>query len=105
MAKTIAANLKQAFFGHGFLAAVAAAALVLLLSSVEGFVTSFRTKDLLAFGYHTELVLSALNGNAMTLALPILCALPYTSAFVDDIKSGFYKQYLPRTTMGGYIAG
>ena len=103
--KALATNLKQAFFGYGFLAAMIAAILVLLLSSVEGLVTSFRTKDLLAFGYHTELVLTALNGNAMTLALPILCALPYTSAFVDDIKSGFYKQYLPRTTMGGYIAG
>jgi hypothetical protein len=85
--------------------AAAAVVLVLLLSSVEGFVTSFRTRELLTFGYHTELLLSALNGNAMTLALPILCALPYTAAFVDDIKSGFYKQYLSRTTMGGYIAG
>jgi hypothetical protein len=78
---------------------------VLLLSSVEGFVTSFRAKELLAFGYHTELMLSALNGNAMTLALPILCALPYTAAFVDDIKSGFCKQYISRITMGGYISG
>ena len=72
---------------------------------MESLVSAFRTEGLLAFGYHTELALAALGSNAMTLALPILCALPYTAAFVDDIKNGFYKQYLPRTTMGGYIAG
>lgn len=105
MRKALAANLNQAFFSRGFLAAAAAVALVLLLSSVESFVSAFRMKGPLAFDYHTELVLSALNGNAMTLALPILCALPYTAAIVDDIKSGFYKQYLPRTTMSGYITG
>lgn len=103
--RALFANLKQAVFSRGFLAAAAASALVLLFSSVEGLFSAFLTQQLLAFGHHTELVLSALGSSAMTLALPILCALPYTAAFVDDIKSGFYKQYLPRTTMGGYISG
>lgn len=103
--KNVKANLKQALLSRGFLMAAAAAAFVLLLSSVEGFVTAFRSSELLMFNYHTEFILTALNGNVMTLALPILCALPYTAAFVDDIKSGFYKLYLSRTTVGGYIAG
>ncbi len=41
----------------------------------------------------------------MTLALPILCALPYTAAVLDDIKSGYIKAYLPRTTVKRYLVG
>jgi hypothetical protein len=37
--------------------------------------------------------------------LPILAALPYTASFIDDVKSGFIKEYLPRTTVPRYIAG
>ena len=39
--------------------------------------------------------LNALTSDAMTLALPIIAALPFTSSFIDDIKSGFVKEYLP----------
>ena len=41
----------------------------------------------------------------MALTLPILCVLPYTASFIGDVKSGFIKEYLPRTTVTRYIAG
>jgi len=37
--------------------------------------------------------------------MPILCALPYTASFVEDIRSGFLKQYLPRSGKKAYIRG
>lgn len=41
----------------------------------------------------------------MALSLPLLCTLPYTASFLDDVKSGFIKAYLPRTSVSRYIAG
>lgn len=59
----------------------------------------------LANGFHGTLILEALSKDAVTLALPILCALPYTASFIDDVKSGFIKSYLPRTTVSRYLRG
>lgn len=103
--RTIRSNIHQALTGRGFPVAVLGAALVLLLSSIERIIAGFRAPDLLSFGYHNDLIEQALAGDAMTLALPILAALPYTASLVEDIKSGFYKAYLPRTTIVDYLAG
>ena len=53
----------------------------------------------------TEIIQAALNSEAYKTALPILAALPFTAAFVDDIKSGYIKAYLLRTTRRKYITG
>jgi hypothetical protein len=49
--------------------------------------------------------MDALKSDWVTLALPILCALPFTAAYVDDVKSGFIKQYLHRSGVRQYIKG
>ena len=103
--RTILANIRQAVFSRGFILAALGTALVLLLSCVEGFLLAFSGEGLMGFGYHSELLLAALGGNAMTLCLPIAAALPYTAAIVDDVKSGFIKEYLPRTTRAKYLTG
>lgn len=97
--------LSQAIFSRGFIISAAGTALILLLSSVQGILAGFRAEGLLACGYHSDLVMRALSSEAMALALPILAALPYTASFIDDVKSGFIKEYLPRTTVPRYIAG
>ena len=103
--RTIKTSILQALTGRSFLVAAAGTALVLLLSSIQGVLEGLRMDGLLQFGYHSDLIEQALLGDGMTLALPILAALPYTAAIVDDVKSGFYKLYLPRTTIGKYLAG
>lgn len=103
--RTITSNLKQAVFSRLFLAAALGCALVLTLSCTKELFQMFHTVSLLPFGYHSELVLNALSGSAMTLAFPILAALPYTAAIADDVKSGFLKEYLPRTTVRRYLSG
>ena len=101
--RAVYASIKQAILSRGFLLAFAGTALVLLLSSFEGFLAAYRSEQLLPYGYHHTLILGSLSSQPMALALPILCALPYTAAFLDDVKSGFIKAYLPRTTVDGYI--
>jgi len=105
MKRAIFAGLRQAIFSRGFIISAAGTALILLLSSVQGILAGFRSAELLSPGFHSDLVMSALSSEAMALTLPILCALPYTASFIDDVKSGFIKEYLPRTTVSRYIAG
>ena len=105
MKKAICAGLRQAIFSRGFIISAAGTALILLLSSVQGILAGFRSAELLSPGFHSDLIMGALSSEAMALALPILAALPYTASFIDDVKSGFIKEYLPRTTVPRYIAG
>ncbi len=41
----------------------------------------------------------------MLLCIPIIAAIPFTTAFVDDIKSGFIKHYVTRSSYLSYIIG
>ena len=100
--RAVASCLKQAM-GKGFCIGLFGTTAVLLLTSLQEMLAAFRSTELLSHGFHHTLVLSALSAEGMALALPILCALPYTAAFLDDVKSGFIKAYLPRTTVDGYI--
>ncbi len=84
---------------------IAGVVLVIFLSQIEGIVGAFRAEDLLQNGYSADLILTALSSDWMILALPILAALPCTAGFVDEVKSGFIKEYLPRTTVKKYIGG
>ena len=105
MKRAICAGLRQAIFSRGFIISAVGTALILLLSSVQGILAGFRSAELLSPGFHSDLIMGALSSEAMALALPILSALPYTASFIDDVKSGFIKEYLPRTTVPRYIAG
>ncbi len=105
MKRAIFADLRQAIFSRGFIISAVGTALILLLSSVQGILAGFRSAELLSPGFHSDLIMGALSSEAMALALPILAALPYTASFIDDVKSGFIKEYLPRTTVPRYIAG
>ena len=101
--RTVTSNLRQAVGSWGFLLSLAGAALIPLLSSVQGILAGFRSAELLSPGYHSDLIMGALSSDAMALALPILAALPYTAFFIDDVKSGFIKEYLPRITEPFYM--
>jgi len=105
MLRVIWSSIRQALGGRGFALSLCGTAAVIFLSSIKAIVTAFRSETLLAFGYHHDFISSALGSDGMTLALPLLAALPFTAAFLDDLKSGFLKEYLPRTTPTGYLLG
>ena len=101
--RTVASNLRQAVGSWGFLLSLAGAALIPFLSSVQGILAGFRSAELLSPGFHSDLIMGALSSETMALALPILAALPDTASFIDDVKSGFIKEYLPRITEPFYM--
>lgn len=105
MTKAIPGAIRQAVSGKGMYIGILSATVVLLLSTVQDVLLAFRSEELLQNGFHHTCVMNALTSDAMTLALPIIAALPFTSSFIDDIKSGFVKEYLPRTTKSGYLLG
>ena len=79
--QTVVANLRQAVGSWGFLLSLAGAALIPLLSSVQGILAGFRAEGLLACGYHSDLIMGALSSEAMALALPYSprCRIPHPS--------------------------
>lgn len=105
MTKAIPGAIRQAVSGKGMYIGILSATVVLLLSTVQDMLLAFRSEELLQNGFHHTCIMNALTSDAMTLALPIIAALPFTSSFTDDIKSGFVKEYLPRTTKSGYLLG
>ncbi|GHT86143.1 hypothetical protein FACS18947_5730 [Bacteroidia bacterium] len=102
---TIQSDMKRAICSKGFIMGVAGLFIVIVFASMESIIEVTRATEPLQNGFHAEFILKSLQSDSFTLALPILCALPFTTAFVDDIKSGFIKQYLLRTSRKQYIKG
>jgi hypothetical protein len=100
---TTLSDIKQALTGKGFFTSIVGMVLVITLSSLQSIIEVTRSTTPLQNGYHTQLVMNVLSSDWVTLAIPILCALPFTTAFVDDIKSGFIKAYLHRSGVKRYI--
>lgn len=107
MKRAICAGCRQAFTGAAFFAAVLGTVLVLAAGCFKDGWSALQALDqsLLANGFHRTLLETALGSDTMALALPILSALPFTASYLDDIRSGFIKEYLPRTRARDYIAG
>lgn len=98
-------SIKQAVFSIYFLAGTIAICIVIFCSSVGKIVSAFRSVNLLVYGFHGEFMLNALESEAIIVFIPIICTLPYSAAFIDDIKTGFIKYYLHRTSRNAYITG
>lgn len=106
MIRSIVAAVKQALSGKAFILGVAGVFFLLLAASIEDIFLLFHTENLrLGSDFHHRLMMQAISSDGMTMAIPVLAAVPFTSSMVDDIKSGFVKEYLPRTTVKGYIMG
>ncbi|MEN6563560.1 MAG: hypothetical protein ABFD11_08445 [Christensenella sp.] len=100
---TFLSNISQMFKRRDFILACIGAATAIMFPSFDDILSAFRSEKLLENGYHAILIFAALSSDVFTLLLPILCALPYTTCFVDDIRSGFIKEYLPRTNIRNYL--
>ena len=81
-------------------------ALVLLLSSVQGILCRASARRSSSPPASTAtLSWAPSRPTPWRWPCPSSAALPYTASFIDDVKSGFIKEYLPRTTVPRYIAG
>ena len=105
MGHIIKAEARQAVRSWRLFAAALAFGFLLFLSGTEAILTAARSEDALAFGFHGQLVYNALSSDTVLLALPILCALPYGAAYIEDIKTGSIKLYISRSSRRGYVLG
>ena len=104
--KQICGDIKRAVFGRAFLIAFGGMVLCLMIGAFSDALSVFRMENPhVMYGYHRELLLNALGSDIILFAVPILAAIPYTTAFTDDVKSGYLKPYLTRTSVTRYILG
>lgn len=59
-------------------------------------------------GFALELMIlfgAGFDSDLFRMSVPILCTLPYSTAWLSDYRSGFLKFYLPRAGTAAYIRG
>lgn len=105
--KDLQSDIKRAFASWGLWTGAAGMVIAILIGAAGDILPVFEqgAKDGLQSGFHAQMLLRSLLSDVMLLCVPILAALPYTSAFLDDNKSGYLKEYLPRSGKGRYIKG
>ncbi len=97
------ASVRVACGGMGFWAGWGGFAIAWLAACFPDLISAIRAHGLLEAGFYRDMMDKALQSDTMMFTVPILCALPYTACMVDDIRTGFIKQFLHRTTRTRYI--
>ena len=97
-------DMRRAFTSWGFWAGIAGMVIAIIIGAFDKFLNIGSPTADMAQGFHETALLGALSSDTVMLVAPILCALPFTAAFVDDFKSGFIKYYLQRSGKKGYVA-
>ena len=97
--------IKNSLYEKKFLVAVLAAAALAAIAVFNDLLEASRGKELLEYGYHGALTDKACRSNVYRIALPVICMLPCSFSCVDEVKSGFIKEYLPRTGYKNYTLG
>lgn len=100
------ADINRALKSWGFVIATIGMVLAAFLGTFEQILSIYQgefSKTGLPEGFTIELVFIALSSDIVLLVIPILCAIPFTSAFLDDYKSRFIRNYLPRAKQKQYV--
>lgn len=93
-------------FRKPFLFAMLGVFLLVIFGAFREVLTVFQMSKPSAMLYaHRSITLRALSSDAMLFAAPLFAPIPFAGAFVDDVKSGYLKAYLPRTSVSRYILG
>ena len=104
MKNAIQSSARQSILSVQFAIGSLAVAIIMFLASTSAIVEAFRSEEPLYSGYHDQFIINAMSSNAMLFCVPIICTLPFTASYVDDLKSNFVRYYISRSSRGGYIA-
>lgn len=96
--KAFQTDLERAITSAGFILAVVGTVLALMAGVFTGlWVDMDIVKETgLNYGHHWQLLKQGLQSEAFTFALPILSTLGFGGAYLEEMKSGYYKFSLPR---------
>lgn len=97
-------DIRRAIYSLPFLASVIGIILVIFMGA-EGAKQLFPKNIAMGLNpfYHANMVFGALSSNIVLMAVPLLCTLPYTAAFLDEFTSGYIKTYLMKCDKQRYI--
>ena len=98
----VLSGVKQAV-GIRMVIAILAIPVMILFSSTEKLLRVFPLFSLLPYGYHTDLIISALQSDTVAPFIPILAGLPFAASYVDDLKTKFARFFCIRTSYDTYI--
>jgi hypothetical protein len=100
----IKSDIKRAIWSPEFALTTFGMYIAIILGGLNSLTKAFKGEAIQS-DFHSQVLLSALSSDIMLLVVPILCAITYTTSFIDDIKSGYIKQCLPRSGRAQYIKG
>ncbi len=103
--KAFQTDLERAVTSAGFVLAVVGTILALIAGTFSSlWVDMDLVKESgLNYGYHWQLLKQGLQSEAFTFALPILSTLGFGGAYLEEMKSGYYKFSLPRYGRRTYV--
>jgi len=99
-------DFKRAILSRAFLLAILGVGISILTGSgleqwldprTGGFVSRVHQN------FHVEMLVNGLHSDGFMLFLPLWAVIPYTTALIDDIKSGYARFYLVRTKKNRYV--
>lgn len=102
---TIKTDIKRSLYNLPFGIASLVTLLTVILGSGFQMLFPKGASEGLAPYYHSMLVETGLASGVMLMLVPILCTLPYTTAFLEDYTSGYLRFYLLRSEKEAYIKG
>lgn len=70
---------------------------------VDPVIRTYRENGFFWAGFYNEIMIDALQSDALVSFLPILAALPFSGCFVDDLKSKFARFFLIRSSYRTYL--
>ncbi len=105
--RTLLSDLKRSILSWQFLAACVIGIIVTLIGAIDPILMAYENYKQygLVQMMSEDVIVKALHSDTVLLCVPIVAAVPFTTAFIDDIKSGFIKHFLTRTRFNSYIIG
>ena len=91
---------KRMLFNKNFLAAWLIACISIAIGQ-----TYPSLKKALACGTFISILEGSLKSQAVSFAIPVAAVLPWSDSILQEYKSGFLKEILPRTTRRQYVEG
>ena len=97
-------DMKRATKSWGFYVSAIGFFICIFVGGLEQILQVLQNKEMqvLPTNFCIELLLTALSSDTVLFIMPVLCALPFTAAFLDDYTSGYIWLYLPRSTEKSY---
>lgn len=102
MKNALISSLREASWVRLALGIFAMAA-VIVFASADALIRVYREKQMLEYGYHMNLILTAIQSDTVAPFLPILAVLPFSAGYIDDVKSKFARFFLIRTSYRAYL--